>query len=129
MRALFCILALAQAFCLGLAPPSDTEASLSKSVSRRDLNGTGDLSINGTTTYLTETFVAPELKYTKQTGFTAPGLLFFTPYGASSATNRSITNSSVIMTDTGELVWMSPISNYYTDLRTQSYNNQTYLNF
>jgi hypothetical protein len=114
MQAMFCILALAQAFCLSLAAPSVLEASFSKSISRRDLNGTGDLTSNGTTTYLTETFAAPELKYLKN-DLAAPGFLFFTPYGAPSPPNRGITNSSVIMTDDGELVCMSPFSNYYTD--------------
>lgn len=33
------------------------------------------------------------------------------------------------MTDTDELVWVSPVSIYYSDLRTQSCNNQTYPTF
>jgi hypothetical protein len=122
MHALICMLDFAHAFSLSSATPYLPEEPLTKSLSHRDQTD------NGITWYKTESFYAPDLQVTK-TNETAPGLLFFTPYGAASITNVSITNSSVITTDAGELVWMSPVSNYYSDLRTQSYNNQIYLTF
>lgn len=115
MHSLLCMLALAQVSTFGFAAPSVLKADYAKSLSRRD-----DLGIQ---TYQTESFVAPILQFTKS-DLTAPGLLFLTPDGTTSTTN-----GTMIMSDNGELVWQSEISNYYTDLRSQPYNGQTYLTF
>ena len=120
MLTIICMLALAQIVTHGFAGSYNPAATLARSLSP-DSGYPG-----GFTTYRTEYFTTEILQYAK-TNKSAPGLLFFTPDGPSSSINRTS-----IMSDTGELVWQSelyPDENSYANLRTQSYNNQTYLTF
>ncbi len=73
--------------------------------------------------FLTEAFVAPVFNVTHN-GPTSPGYLFLTPDGPTSNTN-----ASMIVANDGQLVWHGGLSNFYTNLRTQAYHNQTYLTF